>query len=138
MRSYSDRDGGHYRCEIYPAWQAGVPYRWGAIIHDYRSALDNLVWQLVILNGGEPDSGHSFPICRQAPTDGFADPDGIVVCGSSKGLHEVCLRAWEAPTRSVRRPVRLRRLGYRCAECLGVALKRMVRAAQVRNPDHLG
>lgn len=54
MRSYSDRDGGHYRCEIYPAWQAGVPYRWGAIIHDYRSALDNLVWQLVILNGGEP------------------------------------------------------------------------------------
>ena len=59
-----------------PAWQPGRVLRWGAIIgeivHDFRSALDNLVWQLVILNGGHPDASHSFPIREEEPSKGFA------------------------------------------------------------------
>jgi hypothetical protein len=32
------------------------------VVHQLRSTLDNLVWQLVILNGEEPDSRNAFPI----------------------------------------------------------------------------
>ncbi len=76
IRSHDHRKDGCYRFEIYPAWQPGIPYRWGAIfgeiVHDLRSALDNLVWQLVVLNGGNPDNRHSFPICAKEPSKGFA------------------------------------------------------------------
>jgi len=76
MRSEIGPNNGEHVFRIYPAWQPGVPLRWGAIIgeivHDFRSALDQLVWQLVILNGGEPDTGHSFPFRRKEPREGFA------------------------------------------------------------------
>jgi hypothetical protein len=43
IHSHEDQKEGRYRFEIYPAWQPGVPWRWGAIIgeivHDFRSAL---------------------------------------------------------------------------------------------------
>lgn len=41
--------------------------RWGVIlgdaIHNIRSALDQLVWQLVLLNGKMPSRANQFPIC---------------------------------------------------------------------------
>jgi hypothetical protein len=39
----------------------------GDVLHNTRSALDHLVWQLVILNGGTPNGGaggNAFPIAR--------------------------------------------------------------------------
>jgi hypothetical protein len=76
IRSYTDHERGHYVFRLDPAWEASTAYRWGAIIgeivHDLRSALDQLVWQLVLLNGGTPDITHSFPIHRGEPKGGFA------------------------------------------------------------------
>jgi hypothetical protein len=75
MLATVDREQGRYRFEIRPRWQAGIPLRWGAIIgeivHDFRSALDQLVWQLVLLNGQQPDKRHYFPILKEEPEDGF-------------------------------------------------------------------
>jgi hypothetical protein len=48
-----------------PRW--GV--RIGEFLHDLRSALDNLVWQLVLLNGETPWSKNQFPIyTKTAPS----------------------------------------------------------------------
>jgi hypothetical protein len=47
-----------------------LPLRWGSIIGDevsnYRGALDLMVWQLAIMDGGgkRPDGRTAFPICR--------------------------------------------------------------------------
>ena len=42
--------------------------RWGIVlgdvIHNLRSALDHVVWQLVLLNGATPGPGNQWPICR--------------------------------------------------------------------------
>ena len=35
----------------------------GDILHNYRSALDQLAWQLVIAAGGKPSGNTAFPIC---------------------------------------------------------------------------
>lgn len=35
----------------------------GEIIHHCRSALDQLIWQLVVANGGQPNRQHAFPVC---------------------------------------------------------------------------
>lgn len=44
------------------------PLRWsvvmGEIVHDLRSALDHLAWQLVLLDGGQPTRSTQFPIYR--------------------------------------------------------------------------
>jgi hypothetical protein len=45
-----------------PAWSLSV----GDIVHNLRSALDHLAWQLVILDGGTPDENTQFPI-RDSP-----------------------------------------------------------------------
>lgn len=34
----------------------------GDFLHNLRSSLDHLAWQLVLTNGGHPDTGTSFPI----------------------------------------------------------------------------
>src|ERR1700687_47569 len=43
-----------------------VPARWGCIVgevvHNLRSALDHLAWQLVLANGGTPNRATEFPI----------------------------------------------------------------------------
>ncbi len=108
IRSYSDPDGGHYRFEIEPAWPPGLVLRWGAIIgeivHDFRSALDNLVWQLVVLNGGTPYSSHAFPVLTQKPSKGFAvqmrrkwtDKSGRVRHGPLFGLSDEATAIIEA------------------------------------------
>jgi hypothetical protein len=48
-----------------------VPARFGLIagdyIHNVRSTLDYLIWQLVIANGETPDRSNQFPICTGAP-----------------------------------------------------------------------
>jgi hypothetical protein len=41
-----------------PRWGVQI----GEFLHDLRSALDNLVWQLVLLNGEEPWDKNQFPI----------------------------------------------------------------------------
>jgi hypothetical protein len=65
----------HYVFYIYPEWEKARVFRWGAIVgeivHDFRSALDQLVWQLVLLNGAEGRKSHSFPICGNEPSQGF-------------------------------------------------------------------
>ena len=50
--------------------------RWGVIVgeivHDLRSALDHLVWQLVEIGDGRPDHDHSFPLYnREESSDSF-------------------------------------------------------------------
>jgi hypothetical protein len=49
----------------YPDPRWGV--RIGEFLHDLRSALDNLIWQLVLVNGHEPGDHNQFPI--------YYDPD---------------------------------------------------------------
>ncbi|HEV3192837.1 MAG TPA: hypothetical protein VGY54_20165, partial [Polyangiaceae bacterium] len=39
----------------------------GEFLHDLRSALDHIAWQLVMNNGGEPTRDTSFPILKVAP-----------------------------------------------------------------------
>lgn len=46
-----------------PAWGVRV----GELLHDLRSALDNLVWQLIRLNGKEPGDQSQFPIYTKPP-----------------------------------------------------------------------
>ena len=48
----------------------------GEFLHDVRSSLDHLAWQLVLENGGTPVEGHTrFPILKVRPT------------ASSQGIH---------------------------------------------------
>jgi hypothetical protein len=69
-------EGTHYVFAFKPAWPTDLHDRWGAIIgeivHDFRSALDQLVCEFVRLNGGTPRKGHSFPLRKEEPTEGFA------------------------------------------------------------------
>ena len=46
-----------------PMWSVRV----GELIHDLRSALDNLVWQLVLVNGKDPGEHNQFPIYTEPP-----------------------------------------------------------------------
>lgn len=64
-----------------------IPQNWGAIIgdiiHNLRSALDYIAWQLVIKNGNVPDEGTTgFPIGDRANT--FESFCGRKVKGASK------------------------------------------------------
>ncbi|HST70038.1 MAG TPA: hypothetical protein VLI94_10315 [Solirubrobacterales bacterium] len=44
----------------------------GGGLHQLRSALDNLAYQLVLTNGGTPTKSTAFPILLQPPDGGFA------------------------------------------------------------------
>lgn len=58
----SDTGDKVYRAQI--TWQP--PREWGLIlgdcVHNLRSALDHMVWDLVLLNGGTPGTDTEFPI----------------------------------------------------------------------------
>jgi hypothetical protein len=54
---------GSIRLPPDPRWGVRV----GEFLHDLRSALDNLVWQLVLLNGETPWEKNQFPIYTYAP-----------------------------------------------------------------------
>jgi len=77
VRVETNAERTHYIFYIYPEWEKARVFRWGAIVgeivHDFRSALDQLVWQLVLLNGHKPDTGHSFPVCSKEPSQGFTE-----------------------------------------------------------------
>jgi hypothetical protein len=48
----------------------------GDFLHNLRSALDHLVWQLVLLNGAEPGAHNQFPISSRRDTYWRAKKDG--------------------------------------------------------------
>jgi hypothetical protein len=54
---------GHYVIRVQAErTPLALPTIVGDVIHDLRSALDNLVWQLVIANGCDPGRHNQFPI----------------------------------------------------------------------------
>jgi hypothetical protein len=61
---YLDMESGWYI--VYGIVNHGPPLRLGVIVgdvaHNARSALDHLVWQLVLLNGATPDQNNAFPM----------------------------------------------------------------------------
>jgi hypothetical protein len=50
----------HMSWQVPEWWAAGV----GEVMYHLRSALDNLVWQLVLANGHEPGNQNEFPIAE--------------------------------------------------------------------------
>ena len=58
------RDGDWHVVEIEPP--PSIPRRWaligGDLIHNLRSVLDHLVWQLVLRDGQQPSRWNEFPI----------------------------------------------------------------------------
>ncbi len=101
-------EGAHYVFGLKPAWPTNLQDRWGAIIgeivHDLRSALEQLVWQLVLLNGGQPRKSHTFPIRVKEPAEGFAvemrrkwtDKSGRVCYGPLFGVNDDALTLIES------------------------------------------
>ena len=63
-----DGDAGEQRWD-YRDRAPEVPIEWsiraGEILYNLRSALDHLVWQLVLANGNEPTISNQFPIVDQ-------------------------------------------------------------------------
>lgn len=41
----------------------------GDVLHNLRSALDHLIWQVTLLDGGKPDSRTQFPIVRESKAE---------------------------------------------------------------------
>ena len=60
-------EGRHYW--IYRGQTPGAPVEWsvrtGETLYNLRSALDHLVWQLVLRNGEEPGERNEFPFVRK-------------------------------------------------------------------------
>jgi len=60
----SEQENGQHVLRVYgvpevdPAWRLII----GDCLHNLRSALDHLAWQLVLLDGGEPGDRTQFPI----------------------------------------------------------------------------
>jgi hypothetical protein len=48
-----------------------LPVMWsvivGDLVHNLRSGLDHLMWQLVLAGGGKPNGATAFPVLRHAP-----------------------------------------------------------------------
>jgi hypothetical protein len=73
-RGHIDREASRYVVTIHIT--RPPPIEWSVIVgdfvHNLRSALDHLVWQLVLLSGNEPVSGpggNQFPIFTTKPGD---------------------------------------------------------------------
>jgi hypothetical protein len=84
-----DREAGEYFVLI--RVRDDPPIQWsvliGEVVHNLRSALDHLAWQLVKANGDTPNRDTGFPIFTQDP---FAD-----------GTDERTLRRWERMTKGM-------------------------------------
>ena len=71
-----DAETGHYVVSVHdlpvmdPTWSLRV----GDIVHNLRSALDHLAWQLVILDGGQPNRTTQFPIRKSPLKNGSRTP----------------------------------------------------------------
>ena len=88
-----DRDAGEHKW-VYRDATPEVPIEWsigvGEILYNLRSALDHLVWQLVIANGEDPKQVNQFPILDEeaewtsprtkANLKGVSDEDKKVIC----------------------------------------------------------
>ena len=63
-----DRDAGEQKW-IFRGATPEVPIEWsirvGEVLYNLRSALDHLVWQLVLANGEEPTRNNQFPILNE-------------------------------------------------------------------------
>lgn len=70
VRSDLDCEAGKYR--LYFEIREQPPLMWsvilGDLVHNLRSALDHLAWQLVIFSGNKPGRGTQFPIFTSEPT----------------------------------------------------------------------
>jgi hypothetical protein len=56
----------------------------GDVIHNLRSALDHLAWQLVLLDGGQPTDSTQFPIYASA-TNAKGNPRNVTI---QPGIHD--------------------------------------------------
>lgn len=103
-----NRDRGEYVFRLDTNWEPGLVFLWGTIlgeiVHDLRSALEQLVSQLVFLNGRLPIRSHSFPVLTKEPPNGFGvhmrrewtDPRGKVRYGPLFGLGDNAVALIEA------------------------------------------
>lgn len=57
----------------------------GDVLHNLRSALDHLVWQLVLANGGKPNSNTAFPVWHSESKFKSSRP------GYAKGVSQAAL-----------------------------------------------
>lgn len=74
-----------YRSVDPPAPSPDWPLMIGDCVHNLRSAVDHLAWQLVRLNGGGPTTATQFPIrtsiFRRSPCTGLIEPTPLLVSG---------------------------------------------------------
>jgi hypothetical protein len=54
-----------FRITHLPAIETDIAALVGDVVHNLRSALDHLAWQLVLFDGGQPNGSTSFPILIQ-------------------------------------------------------------------------
>lgn len=70
MTGYLDPDASRYSLRI--AVEREPPLRWsilvGDIVHNLRSGLDHLLWQLILVSRKRPSRGNQFPIWTKKPT----------------------------------------------------------------------
>ncbi len=70
-----DKETGRYTLAIHLSEEPDAE-RWGVLlgdaIHNLRSALDHVIWQLVVLNGEEPGAHNQWPLCRSR--EGYLKP----------------------------------------------------------------
>jgi hypothetical protein len=85
-----DAQPGHY---LIKAVKTGAEETWALIIGDYlhnlRSVLDHIVWQLVVANGGTPTNDTKFPVAESGP-DWF---DREAAKRQLKGVHPQAVAA---------------------------------------------
>lgn len=65
-----------------PTWSLRV----GDVVHNLRSALDHLAWQLVILDGGTPYKKTQFPIRKSPLKDGQPSPTQLQPAISNQAI----------------------------------------------------
>lgn len=106
LRGYAEavtpgqRDGDRvpYRLRGAPAIPSDLAALFGDALHNMRSALDHLAWQLVILNKGTPTDSTSFPLRleRRPGGDGLPSISGGVSPEARALLDEVQPYTWAA------------------------------------------
>ena len=71
--------------------------RAGEIVHNLRSSLDHLVWQLVSISGQKPNRGNAYPIGKDA--QGYDNIKQTQLRGVPQAAREIigCNQPWSAP-----------------------------------------
>jgi len=62
----------------------------GDFVHNLRSALDHLIWQLVLLSDAKPGEHNQFPICSRGMAYWCPRKDGTRVCATG------CCAEWRS------------------------------------------